>query len=356
MQAMMSSTNINLLGFLSNLEESTVSLLKSFQDRMRPNNAERRQFDAQGRNRTSSLKSKTRIPLQRMRSDPFTEVCSFLEPQALCNLKAVCKFSRDEISKHSRFYWKLHCHRRFKIRDLAGEANFQIKFLSLLMKDLETRRSQLQALSRKLFCIDEYRRQGGQGVIGILSDMVWVDSESVAKAISRKRFMAMATIITSTEGVITKFKRANRNIHGLNSFMPYATAAHSIQDTAHIDFFTRDICIPGLIGYVVNLLRLRPEHEYLRYSVFYIIFKNLMVFDTVSNMVEYTATLTIEEFDDFWGVAVDEYEQETEGVFPRLLTCQNCTYESTIGTFALLTALETELRNVKHSYTVLRYS
>ena len=354
---MMSTANISMLGFLSSIEETTVGFFKNMQEVIRtghpPGTGNRCQKEHGAQGDANRVQRRTKVPLYRMRTDPFTEVCSYLGPKDLCSLAATSKFSNDVITKHGRVYWKTHCRREYGTVDMRGEVNYKMNFLRLRTEDLERRESQAAALRRPRAGVEEYRRRGGEGIVGVLADIAWVKDESIAKTISRKRFMAMATIITSSECDITRFKADNKNLLGATSFMPYSTAVRSINGTAHVDMLQRDVLAPGFLGYVVNLICLKPKHEYLRYTVFWIIFKNLMIFDTVANMFEYRFNLDASEAGDFWGVSIEEYAAESAEVFPRLLT-QPTAQSSTTAEQRLM--LQNDISKTKHSYTVLRYT
>lgn len=355
-----------MLGFLSSIEETTVEFLKNMQEAIRTGqplatgNRSRGQKGNNDRGGASEAQRRTKkkVPLHRMRTDPFTEVCSYLGPEDLCNLAAVSEFSHEVITKHSRIYWKTHCLRTYGTVDMAGEVDYKMNFLRLRTEDLERREAQAAALRRQRAGIEQYRRRGGAGIVGVLADVAWVEDEAIAKTISRKRFMAMATIITDSDGDITKFKAANQKLHGATSFMPHSTAAHSIDGTSHIDLLQREVDASGFLGYAINFIRLAPEHEYLRYTVFWIIFKNLIIFDTVANLFEYRFNLDASETGDFWGVAVEEYAGESAEVFPRLLTRRTAPPPPRAGatTDEQNLTLQNDIRKTKHSYTVLRYT
>jgi hypothetical protein len=188
--------------------------------------------------------TKSRKPLSEMKSDPFTVVCSFLAPEDLCRLQSVSKFSRTVIKNHSNLFWRQHCHRLFKSDIMCKEPSYILKFLRMRDQALDKQHKQLVSLERQHQGIDAYRRRYGEGIIGTISDVVWADDERVALAISAKRYMAMATILTTTEAVISRFKDVNQNLGlGPTSFLPYATAAHSINDTSHISMFKQEVNI-----------------------------------------------------------------------------------------------------------------
>ena len=123
--------------------------------------------------------------------------------------------------------------------------------------------------------------------------------------------------------------------------------------------FQREVNIPGFVGYAVNLLRLREEHEYLRYSVLWIVFKNLMIFETDEDRLSYAATLPFNEIEEFWAISLDFYDYPALNErYPQLLTSRNDQFElsETIPTSQRVAQLNKSICNVKHSYTVIRYT
>ena len=63
---------------------------------------------------------------------------------------------------------------------------------------------------------------------------------------------------------------------------------------------------------------MRPEHEHIRYPVLSVLFKNLMVFDTMDSKLTFEATLDDISIANFRGVALDEYADEAlSTAFPR---------------------------------------
>jgi hypothetical protein len=300
---------------------------------------------------------RVRQPLHEVTNDPFTLVCTFLQPNELCNVQSTCKYANHLIKEHSDFHWKQYCIKSYNIHNLCQERNFLLTFLSSRIKDLEEIHSQLISLRSQRHGVDTYHSFNNNGIIGFVSDIVWVDDERIAKTISKKRFMAMGTIITRSEKDITIFKELNKHIHIPCSFMPYSTASHSLQDTSHIDMLNQTIDAPGFIGYAVKLLRLRPEHEYLRYTVLWIIFKNLMIFETENDLIEYTSFLSNEEAEEFWAVSLDRYSH-VDDTYPRIFT-RNIDTNSSNGFLSYeskVNSTQSDLIKLKYSYTVLRYT
>lgn len=144
--------------------------------------------------------------------------------------------------------------------------------------------------------LEAYTCRGGTGVVGMASDIASLPDPLISRAVSRKRRAALWSVVVTDERVIQEFRR--RGLHrGPLNFLPIRTLQHG-----HIALLTaaagggvaaggggREMLLPmapetpapaGFLGYVVRLLRLRSEHEHLRWTFFYAIFKDLMVFES----------------------------------------------------------------------------
>ena len=202
---------------------------------------------------------------------------------------------------------------------------------------------------------------GCAGIVGVLSDIVWTDTELCSYILSKKRSMAMSTIIVTEDTYIRDFRKVTQaefpqyaaymsisiveqSIGGIPSLLDEDTIFNQSQCQSQSQSQCNCNClidtnakyysvfyphghqtnassgssgspsgsnnpisehfptisthkshepppIPGFLGYAINLLRLRPEHEYLRRNVLWIIFRDLMVFDTLESQIQYTECL-----------------------------------------------------------------
>lgn len=166
------------------------------------------------------------------------------------------------------------------------------------------------------------------GVIGLLSDLVTVPDLRIARALSHKRRAALSTVIVDNDNVVFDFRR--RGIHtGPVNFLPLSmlrlekttrqaplqvpfllpssagspvaaadvTGERSINshdgggeadDGASLLPLSPETPVPaGFLGYAVRLLRLRPEHESLRWTVLFAVFKDLVVFETTEEVYQH---------------------------------------------------------------------
>ncbi len=155
------------------------------------------------------------------------------------------------------------------------------------------------------------------GVIGILADLVTIPDVRIARALSYKRRAALSTVIVDNDKVLFDFRR--RGIHtGPVNFLSVSTLL--LDNPTPLAPLQLPLLLPppartnagggfapnedtfsnargegvvgllppapeapapaGFLGYAVRLLRLRPEHESLRWTVLYALFKDLAVFET----------------------------------------------------------------------------
>lgn len=141
-------------------------------------------------------------------------------------------------------------------------------------------------------------RRFGRGVVGLVSDLGTISDPRIACAVSTRRRAAMSTVIVTDEGVIRNFRRSGLYIGPVN-FLPL-TALHQVPPalSAVLAGWVDDNVLgrgrgsvllplapetpspPGFLGYAVRLLQLRPEHEPLRWTVFFALFKDLVIFET----------------------------------------------------------------------------
>lgn len=99
--------------------------------------------------------------------------------------------------------------------------------------------------------------------------------------------------------VITEFKRRTRHFKHQQQLQQLSSPLTFFPLAAAFDIMTVPLADalpalppgaapPGFLGYAVHLIRLRREDEYLRHSLYYTIFKNLMVFDTTQHLRDYS--------------------------------------------------------------------
>lgn len=135
------------------------------------------------------------------------------------------------------------------------------------------------------------------GVVGLISDLVTVPDPLIAQALSYKRRAALSTVVVDNDDVLFELRRRDL-IRGPVNFLPLSTL--HLENTSLLPRILSASTMPprfdmlpvapespappGFIGYAVRLLQLRPEHEPLRWTVLFTLFKDLVVFETTEQV------------------------------------------------------------------------
>lgn len=182
---------------------------------------------------------------------------------------------------------------------------------------------------------------GSTGVIGLLSDLVTIPDPRIARALSHKRRAALSTVVVDDETVLVDFRRSGLYTGPVN-FLPVSTLRLEHENPTPLAPLLLPLLMPtpraataaaaaasaavgaaagaegrsigddeggregegdgnndrpdllplspetpapaGFLGYAVRLLRLRPEHEPLRWTVLFALFVDLVVFETTEQV------------------------------------------------------------------------
>lgn len=158
----------------------------------------------------------------------------------------------------------------------------------------------LRATQRARESLQTYATKYGGGVIGLVSDLGIIPDQRVARAVSNFRRPAMSSAVVATEQVVYDF-RCRGLYSGPLNFLPIRTlmfehfgaamgmgaisnalGGSRVPGMGAIDVLPSAPESPapeGFLGYVVRLIQLRPEHEPLRWTVLFAVFKDLAVFE-----------------------------------------------------------------------------
>lgn len=184
--------------------------------------------------------------------------------------------------------------------------------------------------------------------------MAWTDSPLLSAVLSKKRYMTMSTILTYSIGDVHRFKKAI-DCDRIRSFLPVRSSSPSVIDSDLLRVQANEIEFPGFIGYAVNLLKLPESLEYLRYTVFWGLFRDLMVFENRTSSELYGRELSPEEMEKYWVVTLEDYSEEIlENVYPRLSVKKQreCYYESSAD--VMRRRLGDRVENGVISYSIAR--
>jgi hypothetical protein len=339
----------------------------------------------------------------RLDGDLILKIMFYLEPDEVCKYRRVNKFVQYIFQKYGEQYWKLIDYSKYKVKGLIdNQSKYYSQYLFFATLRYETEYKHAKSMENyydALACYCAKNASHGNyyavlvGTVGMVCDVFWLNDERVALTLSKNRYYALPTIIVENEAYVYDFKKAVSHIkNSPSSFLPINVATEGvtnlISEYQYLNGSNLDI-IPGCLGFATNLFQMKPEHEYLRYSVLAMLFKNLLVFETVEAKESYIRTLNQDRIRSFQGVALDEYDlDQLTNTYPRFAVggSRPCYYRdykfkypesiggssgSDSGSVAglshekqlnsdyvqmVITDLKTSLENMRHSYTVVRYS
>jgi hypothetical protein len=319
-------------------------------------------------------------------------IATYLTPQELCTLAVVDRFSLTifhHLARESSGYWRRELSHRYSPAMLSPQIH-SLSLLNYLQCNLLESQSEFrhyQSLSNHYNAIASYHRTFSRqplpsssssssvsaaaasflrqsfasistpesGIIGLVCDVAWTDSPLLSAVLSKKRYMTMSTILTHTIGDVQRFKKAI-NCDGIRSFLPVRSSPLNSPDADLLRVQTNDLVTPGFIGYAVNLLRLSPSHESLRYTVFWGLFRDLMVWEDRASSVNYSQHLSPEEIEKYWVVTLEDYSEEIlQEVYPRLGVMrprEKCYLE--LNKEEMMRRLENRVDNAVISYSIAR--
>lgn len=263
---------------------------------------------------------------QSLSFDQVLDILFFLEAEDACSFRKTSRFTEDVFQTAGETYWRHLCFKKFGVSALieSEQSKFYAQYLYLHHRHLEIEVMHVKSLMHCYEAMAKYfscsLENFQPAVYGMLSDFVWTDCARLSAVLSKNRIFALPTIVVDSEQTIFEFKRlVHPIVVGPASFLPITVAMQGIEaSTDNYDFNNEPQGVLGFLGYAVNLFRLRSEHEHFRYAILTLLFKNLMVFDTVASKLEYEMSLPAPARVQFRGVAMDEYtDEELARTYPR---------------------------------------
>lgn len=257
--------------------------------------------------------------------DIISNICAFIEPGDLMSLRRCNKHLQSCVDQLRDEYWAAQLP-----VSLVSEKHNDCKrlYFERLFYSTQTELRHFQSIQWYYAAIHMYNSKYTSGVVGLLSDIGWVNDDKLAKILSRKRFMTMHTVITDTMKDVHNFKAITLRLghEGPHSFLPLEALQH-MHPTEYNTIMHNAIEAPGFINYAVNLIHLRPEHEYLRWTAYYGVFRDLMVFESRRDVINYTATLDAAAATALWVVTLEDYEASVlDDIYPRFSTSPRSCY------------------------------
>lgn len=174
------------------------------------------------------------------------------------------------------------------------------------LKNAERELAHFEAILPLYSCLYRHtqERPNDHDVVGLLGDLIWFNDKRVANAISLKRGNSTQVAIFRTMKSFLAFKQTPYTYNkpslnfALNSdFSAATTAFHELDRKTKAGDKP-----PGFIGFVVDLARMRPDHEHLRETVLYTVYRDMMVFETTAEGQNYIENFNV---DKGWFVGLD---------------------------------------------------
>eukprot|EP01041_Mallomonas_annulata_P000640 gene640-1233_t len=293
-------------------------------------------------------------------NDTLRQIVSYLHPKEACYVQVSCAFSRATFIDGIDSFWINQLSRRLP-GSLPTCRYAYAKYVEDNNLELESEIQHIQSVSHIYEAIQQCKTIRIGNIIGMICDLIWFADERIARTMSKKRFMAMRTIITRTEQDVLKVKRVTECMEkSPKSFLSYenATRNQAMYLTEQTRILTEENNIPGFIGYVVNLVKLRKEHEYLRMTVIWSLFRDMMVFESTEAKLSYKSLLEPESMKDFWGVGLNDYsDEELQTVQPSFqYRGPRDLSELAVSPKERISKMERQLENGITSLAIIRYS
>ncbi len=301
-------------------------------------------------------------PWARISMDLSAEICSFLTAKELCVFAQVDKFAWETyryLTSETTGFWSREFSRRFASSLAVSHSISLVKYIHSNLIESRTELNHFLSLQNHYQAIYQYNQskrfsRSNSGIIGLVCDIAWTDSPLLSAVLSKKRYMTMSTILTHTIAEVRRFKKVIQS-DTIRSFLPVTSTPSSTVDFDLERVRSDDLVYPGFIGYAVNLIRLPSQYEHLRYTVFWGLFRDLMVFEDRTASELYSRNLTPEEMVKFWVVTLQDYSDEIlETVYPRLSAKIQRSSYSKANNETTRRQLEDRLINANTSFSIAR--
>lgn len=308
--------------------------------------------------------------------DVVVTISLFLTAEEIHTFRLVNRFSKyvfTLVAGDWSCFWKREITRKFGDALPICSENMThmssiVQYLTYHQRLVESEYKHFMSAENFYTCFHEYSIVNQlPGIIGMVCDIGYLEDPIVAAVISRKRYMTMLTVLTEHERDVHKFKKTlmatqDAAVSRIRSFLPVLSAQGIIVD-ADLERVVSSAesmsAVPGFIGFAVKLIKLRPEHEYMRYSVFWGLFRDLMVFETREQAQSYGATLTLLELTKFWFTCLDDYTlEELDNTYPRFQSMNFKERDSYTTTSPRETKrqLERQIAGIRYSHAIAKCS
>jgi len=214
-------------------------------------------------------------------------VLAFLDAESLALASSTCRtlheFCRRKVNAAA--LWTPHYLHVARYLCAVADSSTHMKRLflkaQLLHYEAELRHYDTLRVLMKALC-----RMPKGTVVGVVSNIGSFDSAAVALAVSTHRQIAMQAVILSRTQDAVVFRRETGYVGPVTFFSQDNTSL--MQSNAALEMPT--IVADGFLGYVVNLIRLDPKEEYMRWTFILCAYKNLTVWQSDEQLAKARAS------------------------------------------------------------------
>mmetsp|Transcript_567 Transcript_567/g.817 ORF Transcript_567/g.817 Transcript_567/m.817 type:complete len:350 (-) Transcript_567:303-1352(-) len=244
-------------------------------------------------NETTMQKTQRRAPdtcsqtdfISHMMGDMILRVAEYLEPAEICNMRRVSKALMMFIQANEKIIWRAPALRMAKELSYANQVNCAND--SLEQQYLEGRLMwELAELRhyRSVAVLLEIGLSMPKGsMINIVANVGWFDNAALALAVSLRRYVALKAVMVSRSQDAVQFRQSSGYVGPL-AFFSQDSISKIIHGNEALDRPSIPASTPGFVGYAVDLVRLDPKDEYMRYTFILSAYRNLSVWRTEEDM------------------------------------------------------------------------
>jgi len=306
---------------------------------------------SQQNNTNSAIHFASKVNFFSLPIEVLTMVANLLDAKTLCKVLAINKEGFRFVQANDYSLWSEHITREFNScfdeNNCRTAREMFVKYILVRADFNYAHYLSLKEMHQSLYNF----RTSFPGICTPLCDFGYVKGEKMAKVLSLKRNYAMGTLLVQRSRDILSFKKKFNQTRPQN-FLPLDACAENFTSESVLDKLPQ-IQFPGFIDYAVNIIQLRPQHEKYRYSALFTLFKDLMVFETLLDVDQFTFTFARRPY----AVALDQFsEEELNAPGPKFSWFGFRANVADMKPESTGIKLHTELENAKLSLANLRYN
>lgn len=214
---------------------------------------------------------------QDLSSDVQLRVLGFLDSRSLASVSSTCSTLWRSFAEHEETLWAVHYAKLSALLCVSEPvaSHMRRRYLKLLLLRYEAESRHFGSMSRILAALCEMPKGT---VNGVVSNIGHFHNAGISLAVSLRRQVAMtAVILTRTADAITFRNVTDPNFGPVTFFSQENISSLLIP---HPSLHMPPISAPGFLGYAVDLIRLDPSDEYMRYTFLLCAYKNLSVWES----------------------------------------------------------------------------